>query len=239
MTSLTLVHHAYEWRGGRERLVQIGTGGKAILFLAPLFEEANRTRFFLLETMRTLALRGFSCFLPDLPGTLESCTPLEAVTWLDWEDAVAAVSALISGPHAIASFRGGALLDSAVDAQGRWRLTPADGAALLRELIRIRLAADREEGVATSMAAIEEAALAAPFEIAGYRLSPDFLRMLKARSVDEGAVRTVRLENDAQTADAKIAGQPLWRRSEPGHDPDFSQLIADDISEWMTSCDNG
>lgn len=230
---------AYDWRGGRERIATIGTDGPAILFLAPFFEEANRTRHFLIETMRGLARRGFRCFLPDMPGTLESLVQLDTLGWDDWTGAAAAAAEMVGATH-IVSLRGGALLDRGLDAQSRWRLTPADGSALLRDLVRIRLAADREDGSASSAADVEAKALAEPFDVAGYRIAPTFVAALKGTTLSDAApLRTVRLSTDAQAADAKLIGQPLWRRSEPEHDPALSDSLVADISDWIASCANG
>jgi pimeloyl-ACP methyl ester carboxylesterase len=230
---------AYDWRGGRERIATVGTDGPAILFLAPFFEEANRTRHFVIETMRGLAGRGFRCFLPDMPGTLESLTQLDSLTWADWTGAARAAADMAGATH-IVSLRGGALLDGALDARTRWRLAPAEGSALLRDLIRIRLAADREDGSASSAADLEAKALSEPFDVAGYRIAPGFVAALKGAALaDAPTVRTVRLATDAQAADAKLAGQPLWRRSEPEHDPQLCESVIADISDWIASCDIG
>lgn len=231
---------AYPWRGRQERVVRIGDGGTAILILAPLFEEANRTRHFLIETMRHLAGRGYSCFLPDLPGTLESTVRLETVEWRDWEQALADIVKDIGAPLHIASVRGGALLDGGIMASSRWRLAPTDGVALLRDLIRTRMAADREAGRTATADQVETEALTMPFDVAGYRFNPRFLAEMKNRApASAGAIRTVRLETDPHPAEALLSGQPLWRRSEPGHDPVLSQHIASDIEQWIATCDNG
>jgi len=230
---------AYDWRGGRERIATVGANGPAILFLAPFFEEANRTRHFLIEVMRGLSRRNFRCFLPDMPGTLESLTSLESLGWSDWTGAAQAAAEHAGATHVV-SLRGGALLDGTVDARTRWRLAPADGSALLRDLVRIRLAADREDGCASSAAEVEAKALAEPFDVAGYRIAPGFLTALKGAALaDAATLRTVRLATDAQAADAKLAGQPLWRRSEPEHDPALCESVVGDISDWIASCGNG
>lgn len=230
---------AYDWRGGRERIAEIGADGPVILFLAPFFEEANRTRHLLIETMRALGRKGYRCVLPDLPGTLESLTPLDSLDWADWTGAVSAAAAATDARHAV-SVRGGALLDGAIDVASRWRLAPAEGSALLRDLIRIRMAADREDGVAATAADVEASALSTPFEVAGYRIAPAFVGALKAAAtVDTTPSRIARLVTDAQPADVKLAGQPLWRRSEPEHDPALSEAIAADIADWIATCGNG
>ncbi|MBY8821279.1 hypothetical protein [Sphingomonas colocasiae] len=239
MSDLPAAWRSYEWRGGRERIAEIGANGPVILFLAPFFEEANRTRHLLIETMRALGRQGYRCVLPDMPGTLESLTPLDSLDWHDWTGAAAAAAAVTGAAHAV-SFRGGALLDGAVDVETRWRMAPAEGSALLRDLVRIRLAADREDGGAATAAEVEAQALSAPFEVAGYRIAPGFIRALKAATTTDSApLRVARLSTDAQPADIKLPGQPLWRRSEPEHDPVLSESIAADIADWIKTCANG
>ncbi|MBB5687403.1 hypothetical protein [Sphingobium boeckii] len=240
MSPAPLVHLAYPWRGASERLIRIGDGGPAILFIAPLFEEANRIRHFMIEAMRGVAAKGYACFLPDLPGTLESATPLETLDWDNWTGAIGAVVAAIGKPRLTASFRTGCLLDGWAQSDARWRLAPQDGASVMRELIRIRMAANRENSIVTTMAEIDAEAMDGVFEVAGYRLSPKLTRGLKAAQVEpSGTVRLVRLESDIQPADLTITAQPLWRRSEPDHDPVFCQSVIDDISYWASLCAAG
>ena len=49
-------------------------------------------------------------------------------------------------------------------------------------------------------------------------------------------LRTVRLNSDAAEADAKLAGTPLWRRAEPGDDPELAAAMVADIAWWMSQC---
>ena len=237
MSPAPLVHLAYHWRGASERLVRIGEAGPAILFLAPLFEEANRTRHFLIQTMRGLAAQGYACYLPDLPGTLESQTPLEQLDWDDWTGAIAAVAEAIDTPLRTVSLRAGCLLDHAARPKARWRLAPQDGTTLARELVRIRMAAAREDGQVVTAAELNAELGSQEFAVAGYRLSPALGAALKGAAIDSSEmVRTLRLEGDIQPADAKLAAQPLWRRSEPDDDPLFCQMLVDDISHWAATC---
>src|SRR5687768_16236691 len=104
-----------------------------ILFLPPLFEELNRTRQLIAGVMRRVAARGSGCSLPDLPGTGESKRPLKAISWEMWRNAVkAAAEQLGRGERlvAVASIRGGCLLDDAVPAACAWRFAPVSGASL-------------------------------------------------------------------------------------------------------------
>jgi pimeloyl-ACP methyl ester carboxylesterase len=190
--------------------------GRPILFLPPLLEEMNRTRALIAAVMRRLAASGFCCSLPDLPGTGESETPLEAVIWDDWR-AAAASAAAESGPRTIlVAIRGGCLLDD-VPAAARWRLAPVDGASLVRDL--------------------ERSGLVAGGGSAGYAPSPSLLEPLRAATCASAApLRTVRLASDRGQADCRIDGPPLWRRSEPqGSDP-LAEAMAADIEDWAEAC---
>lgn len=227
----------YDYAGRPERLTRIGVEGPIVLILAPLFEEANKTRRLLIEAMRALAAQGHACVLPDLPGTLESRARLSDLAWSDWREAVAAVSAQI-GPAHLVSIRGGALLDDAAEARSRWRLAPVEGTALLRDLVRVQMASLREEGMTASAAEVERRAFGEPTIIAGYRFGPEFLTGLSGAAVS-GSARVVRLESDAQPADVKLAGAPPWRRAEPGEDHALSQALAADIGQWIATCAAG
>ena len=58
----------YDWAGGREALWRFGPDtGLVVVAALPLFEEANRTRTFVVTVMRMLAKRGIAGVLPDLP----------------------------------------------------------------------------------------------------------------------------------------------------------------------------
>lgn len=190
-------------------MTRIGSG-PALLVLPPLFEEMNRTRALLASTMRALAADGFSCWLPDLPGTGESERPLESVSWADWLEAAAAAAEAV-GPAAAVSLRGGALLDAPVER--RWRFAPASGASLARDLARAGLMA--EGG-------------------GGYSPSPALLGPLgSAQPSPGGKVRTLRLATDRAEADLKLEGPPLWRRAEPQNSSELAAAIASDISQWF------
>src|SRR5688500_6385350 len=139
-------------------MMRIGSG-PALLFLPPLFEEMNRTRALLATAMRALAADGFSCWLPDLPGTGESERALETISWRDWS--AAADSAFeAAGAVATIALRGGALLDGAAPA--RWRFAPATGASLARDLARAGLMTEGGGGYAPSEALVAELARAEP-----------------------------------------------------------------------------
>lgn len=201
----------YDWEGGREAMLRFGPRtGPVVIAALPLFEEANRTRTFVVTILRALAERGIASVLPDLPGQGESLTPTEAVTLADMRAAFAAVP----GDYTLA-VRSGALLDAG-ERTGRWHFAPQQGAELLRELNRLRQAGGSED-------------------FGGNRLSAALLVELETAATAEA--RIVRPESDAKAADLKVLGAPLWRRAEPGNDPALANLLADDIVAWVRACE--
>ncbi|MES2059173.1 MAG: hypothetical protein V4564_24750 [Pseudomonadota bacterium] len=229
---------SYDWSGGREAMLRFGpTTGPVVIAAMPLFEEANRTRAFMVAILRQLAARGIGSALPDLPGTNESLIETEQSSLNNWQKAFssAAASLRTTGPvHAIA-IRGGALIDQNAPVASRWHFAPAPGAALVRDMLRARLAAAKDGGEAFDPSAIERPG--PPLELAGNRISRALLTVLNDATPSTGGVlRTVRLDTDAQPADLKTAGAPLWRRAEPGNDLVLAKLLADDIATWIATC---
>jgi hypothetical protein len=224
---------SYDWAGGREAMIRFGPPSGPVVALAlPPFEEWNRTRTFAVRLLRLLAARGIGGILPDLPGTGESLVSLAGVTLADWRAAFAAAAA---GADYSLSLRAGALIDADAAIKGRWRLAPHDGAALVRELVRVRQAAAREEGASFDPSSI--VVDGPPIAIAGNAIPRALLRELSAAApATAGPVRTVRLESDARDADVKLPGAALWRRAEPGDDPLLAETLAGDIAHWVAAC---
>ena len=204
-----------------------------ILFVPPLFDEANRTRRTLVLAMRALASNRFTTLLPDFPGQNESLVPLEQADLASWQNALADTAATIDGPLVIASLRGGALIDHHAKAAAWWRLAPVSGASLLRTLMRARIAADREAGVTSSLDSLQTDAATAALLLAGNKLSPAMIAQLgTAETHPVAPFRTVTLGSGADA----IAGTPLWLRAEPGEDTAMAKAIAADITAWSTTC---
>ena len=224
--------------------------GPVVVAALPLFEEANRTRVFVVTILRRLAQLGIAGALPDVPGQGESLVPLETVSILQMQDAFAgAVDAIqASGRRCYAlSVRSGALIDALGALSGRWHLAPQGGPELLRDLARIK-GVKPHTSDASDLWWFREAddgpeeAPDPPVEIAGNLLSVDLLTELTvkdrlASEEDEFPLRTVRLEGDPRPADAWFAGAPLWRRIEPGNELALAALLADDIVAWARACE--
>lgn len=228
----------YDWRGGREAMVRFGPADAPVVVIAlPPFEEANRLRALMATVARRLAGQGLAAVLPDLPGTGESLTDIAATRLADWRDAFAAASVAAGPVRLTASVRAGALFDGDEGAAGHWRLTPQDGARLLRELVRTRIAGLREDGRDASSATLTEIARNDGIELSGHWLTPALFGDLEeAAPLPVHPLRTVRLDGDVQPADHRLTAAPLWRRAEPDNDLALAQLVADDIAEWMRTC---
>lgn len=211
----------YDWPGGNEALWRFGPAtGPVVLLLLPPFEEANRTRTFAIRLLRALGVRNIAGMLPDLPGQGESLLPTEAAGLAQWRSAIAALAAATGRPVITAAIRAGALLDRDANVAGRWHLAPQSGDRLLRELARIGI--DRDGDIA---------------EVGGNRLSTTLLAELEsATPATIAPLRTVRLGNDPGPADLRIDAAPLWRRSDPGDDPDLADVLADDLAAWSRAC---
>ncbi len=213
------------------RIAPAGVPRATVLFVPPLFEEANRTRRTLVLAMRALAAEGLATLLPDLPGQNESLVPLVEVDLARWRGALAEAARRVDGPLLVASVRGGALIDDAAKTAGWWRLAPASGASLLRTLLRARVSADREAGLVSTIESLEAEAAAAPLLLAGNLLSPAMVAGLGTAEVQPvEPLRSIALGADG------ILGTPLWLRAEPGEDPAMARAIAADILAWSRAC---
>lgn len=215
-------YEQYQGAKGSEWLLRIGDpAAAAVLIVAPLFEEMNRTRALIVAMMRALAGDGYCCWLPDLTGTGESLVELASVSWDDWRHDVTSAAQHVTDTSGTApvsvAIRGGCLLDDGLDAP-RWRFAPIAGASLARDLDR--------------------ASLGGGAEWAGYADASPALRtaLAEAAPAQGDDVRVVRLATDAGAADAKVEGPALWRRSEPGNSIELAAALAQDIAAWRRIC---
>ena len=213
-------------------------GAPRILFVPPLFDEANRLRRTLVMTMRALAQLGYDSLLPDLPGQNDSLILTQDVTLRDWRDALRVVAAAEDAPVLIASWRGGALIDDAADcAVGWWRMSPVAGASLVKTMLRTRIAGEKEAGRSvTSDDLRAQIAAEGVGELGGNMLSAAMLDMLDAATA--AAVTPLR-QVQPGVGDGKVTGSALWLRAEPGEDAAMAQAMAADIADWASQCANG
>jgi len=238
----------YDWAGGREAMLRFGPAtGPVVVAALPLFEEANRTRAFVVTILRLLAARGIAGALPDLPGQGESLMPTHKTSILKMQDAFGFACDKFDreGRNCYAiGLRSGALLDALALAAGRWHLAPQDGPQLFRELTRIKQVELGGRPLGDSWYfdnTLPEEAGDPPVEIAGTPISTDLLTDLQVKTpFDEPGIprRVVRLDTDPNPADRKVDAAPLWRRAEPGNDPALAALLADDIATWIRTCES-
>jgi hypothetical protein len=183
--------------------------------------------------MHELAARGFTCWLPDLPGQNDSTVGTDAVTLSDWRAAITGIVDTAGMSVVTAAWRAGALLDSQARPLARWRMAPASGAAIVRTLARARIAADKEAGRATSLDTLLDQMRGQVTEVAGNRLSPTMVTELEAATLsDHPNTRVV----SVGAAAGALAGSPLWLRAEPGEDKAMAAAMAADIAEWANQC---
>jgi hypothetical protein len=195
-------------------------GREARLLIVPaLFDEANRMRRFTLEVMRRLDGAGIDSVLPDLPGTGESLAPLDAQSLQGWCRAVAAAAQHFAATHVL-GLRGGCMLVPE-DLSG-WLYAPARGGAILRQMLRARTLAAREE----SREGLTTLALAEGIELAGYRFGPQLFADLE----EAAAPVSDRLTLIEQ---GTIGGPGLWLRAEPGESAEQADALAAIVSIGM------
>lgn len=207
----------YDWAGGREAMLRFGPGsGPVVVAALPLFEEANRTRAFVVSILRALAEQGIAGVLPELPGTGDSLVPTDRIAISDLRAAFAA-AARTAGKRAYSlALRSGALLDGTVVIRRRWHFAPQTGAELFRALQRLHRTEDMPG-------------------YGGHRLPDAFLEELPECHIEPA--RTVRLDTDLRPSDHAVPGTALWRQPEPENDPVLAALLADDIAAWVRACE--
>jgi hypothetical protein len=219
----------YNGSKGQEFILSFGDNNSPqIVFLAPLFEEANRMRRPLAKIMRHVSEAGFRTLLPDIPGCGESSIELADVDIEDWRTSLKAFQQNLAAPILVVSFRSAALFDDALDAKYVWRCAPENGKRLIRDLLRTRLTAENS--------ADEDGEY---LVLAGNKIKKSLVAALEtAEPLTQASVCVAQLETSATQADVRLPGSPLWRRSEPGEDPILQDAIANSIIEWARACAN-
>ena len=187
-----------------------------LLIVPALFEEANRTRRMLVETMRALAAQGVASVLADLPGCNESMAALDGQDLVSWRAAMVAAAGHFGVTHVV-SLRGGTLVAPAT--LGGWRFEPIAGAQVLRPMLRARTLWAREEGRTETIEGLLAGGRVTGIELAGYRLSATMVRDMQAAQTADSAG-----QEDVKLAD--LGGAALWLRSEPGEDGALSTALA-------------
>ncbi len=194
-----------------------------LLIIPPLFDDANKMRRFLAEVGRRLNLAGIDAILPDLPGCNESSQSLAKQDLNVWRDAVAQLVAVFSPTHCLA-VRSGAMLMPA-DLPG-WAYTPQSGAKLLRGMMRARILASRENGVAETTKALTKGANRDGIALSGWRIGAAMFGQLQHAAFIPGTQHTIIEQTD-------IGGAGLWLRAEPNYDGDQADALAAIVAMGM------
>ena len=188
-----------------------------LLILPALFDEANRLRRFTVEVMRRLATRGIASVLPDLPGCGESLAPLEAQSLALWREAAAAAATHFAASHVLTIRASASLAPPGLPGLPGWHYAPSAPASQLRSLLRARILARREAGVEETSEALLKLGLEQGLELAGYRLGPQMLADLSAKTAP--STLPIILQSE-------LAAPGLWLRAEPGEDPAQAETLA-------------
>jgi hypothetical protein len=198
---------------------------RRLLIVPALFEEASKLRRLTVEVMRRLDGAGIDSILPDLPGCNESLQPLEAQTPDSWRVATTAAAAHFRATHVL-GIRGGAML--LPGGLAGWRYAPVKAASILRQMLRARIVAAREAGIAETQEGLLESARRDGIELVGYRLRAEFIagfETLAAISHED----TRDIEQDA------LGGAGLWLRAEPDEDRMQADALAAILAMGMTA----
>ena len=212
--------------GFAEQLLTTGEGTPRVLIVPPLFDEMNRMRRTLVLAMHALAVRGIPSTLMDLPGANESLAQPDKQSLESWRAA---------GGRGRGGGRPGLhrLCPRRLPDRRRRRCSlplagsrPPRGRALLKTLLRTRIAGEREDGRNVSAADLMEQAMIGPIELAGNRLGPAMVAQLGAALPAPLLAREVK----PGAGENAVAGSALWLRAEPGEDAAMADAIAADIA---------
>lgn len=192
-----------------------------VLVLPAWFDEANKLRRFTLAVMRRLDAAGIDSFLPDFPGCNESLAALADQTLEGWREAAKAAASAFAATHVLA-IRAGALIAPA-DLPG-WHYASQSGPKLLRGMIRARIIAARESGLAETSEGLMAAGRTNGLVLGGWHIGADLFRALEnAEPV---------LTPGQSTIDQSALGGPgLWLRAEPDEDGAQADRLATLIAE--------
>jgi len=187
-----------------------------VLVLPAWFDEANKLRRFTLEVMRRLDGAGIDSLLPDLPGCNESLAPLAHQTLEGWREAAAAAAEALRATHVLA-IRAGALL--APPALPGWHYAAQSGPKLLRGMLRARVIASREGGIAETSEGLGDEGRERGLVLGGWALGPAMIRALESAEPVPGPAQSA-------ITQSALGGPGLWLRAEPDHDAAQADRLA-------------
>ena len=214
----------------------------AVLYVHPWAEEMNKSRRMAAKQARSLAEAGFAVLQIDLRGCGDSAGDFSQASWSGWIEDVHSgaqwLQARYKAPLWLWGLRSGALLATAAanrvmtDCRLLLWQPAVSGKPLLQQFLRLKAAADLEQGDAktTMEAARREIAAGREVDVAGYRLSPELAAGLEQATLDlPGMCRhTVWIElsnreeptllpaSHAKVAAWRTEGQPMDVQVVPG-----------------------
>lgn len=211
---------------GEELLLAFDRGRAVRVLVCPAwFDEANKLRRFTVEVMRRLDRAGIDALLPDLPGCNESLSPLYDQTLEGWCSHMTAAAEALRATHVLA-LRAGALV--APQGLPGWHYAAQSGPKTLRGMVRARVIASREAGIAETSEGLTEQGRAAGLVLSGWAIGPRMFIALESAEPALGA----RQSDIAQSA---LGGPGLWLRAEPDEDAAqadrLAALIAQSVAE--------
>lgn len=187
-----------------------------LLILPALFDEGHKLRRLTLDVMRQLDDSGIDSFLPDLPGCNESLISLATLSLTDWRGAVSAAGQFFGATHVL-TMRASAIL--APPGITGWCYAPISSAIVLRHLLRARIVASREAGLAETMETLQALGTTTGIDLAGYRMCPDLFSGLQEAQVPQDGRLTPITQDE-------IGGSGLWLRAEPDEAPSQARALA-------------
>ena len=168
----------------------------AVVYVHPFGEEMNKARRMAALQSRALAGAGFAVLQIDLRGCGDSSGDFGDASWADWIDDVVRAAhwlqARYAAPLWLWGLRAGCLLAASAAARlgGDCRFLfwqpGVAGKPLLQQFLRLKAAADLQQGDAKATMDALRAALAAgqPVDVAGYTLHPALAAGLERATLD-------------------------------------------------------
>lgn len=191
-----------------------------LLIVAPLFDEANKFRHQLAETMRRFDARGIDCFLPDLPGCNESIAPFVDQSLAHWRAATQAAADQFKATHVLGVRSGCWLVPKALPG---WLYAPAKPPQVLRGMLRARVLSAREAGRAETVESLVEVGRRDGITLAGWQLSAKLVHELETPAPEPDP-------NHQLIEQSAMGGTPLWLRAENDYDPAQAEALVDLIA---------
>jgi hypothetical protein len=202
---------------GEEMLLAFDRGRAVRVLVCPAwFDEANKLRRLTVEVMRRLDRAGIDSLLPDLPGCNESLEPLRDQTLERWRSAMTAAAEALGATHVLA-IRAGALIAPA--GLPGWHYAAQSGPRLLRAMLRARVLAAREAGIAEDSEALAAIGREEGLVLGGWAIGPALFGALES-------VEPALAPGQSDIAQTQLGGAGLWLRAEPDEDPAQAEMLA-------------